>query len=110
MVPWTIRGARRERRLLGVVARRSQADGEGSLGYEAALNHVAAQPAGSTITISQVLVDGELLDRYQRPANATARQIRDVRQALQDSGWRETDDQAAGAGLPRQGLEENVGM
>lgn len=106
MVPWTIRGARRERRLLGVVARRSQADGEGSLGYEAALNHVAAQPAGSTITISQVLVDGELLDRYQRPANATARQIRDVRQALQDSGWREQTIRRPGRAYPVKGWKK----
>ena len=84
--PWGVRTARQERRLLNVVARRVQKDGEGSAVYQT----VAAWATGrfnTRLTLNEVMTQAGVLMRFETGARAPVTVREDAKRALTDAHW-----------------------
>ena len=84
--PWGARTARQERRLINVVARRVQVDGEGSAVYQT----VAIWAAGrfsTRLTLNEIMTQAGVLQRFEVGARAPVKVREDVKRALIDAGW-----------------------
>ena len=84
--PWGIRGARQERRIVGVTARRRAESGEPDAVYQAVYIWARAQ-INRRMTLGAVLSESGVLHRYESHARAPLAVQEAAKAALTAAGW-----------------------